>query len=173
MKIRDLWFVLDDQSPAQKAKNHLVEILNRYTSKGTIFTSTQDLHGRLLFQVSVQFDLVTEATWENVEQTLGQDSQLLAQGAWSEGSNRVYGNNDVIHKVQLIDRRNSKPLILAEEYNILRRLEGKAYHTPCLQTVCEFAVLHITKFKDPNKNTCRNPTSSVKWFCALQTYLPP
>jgi len=147
IKVRDLWFVLDEQSPAQKAKNRLVETLNRYASKGTIFASAQDSHGCLLFQVSVQLDSATNAIWENIEQTLGHDTQLLSKCAWSEGSNRVYGNSDVIHKIQLIGRDNSKPLILAEEYNILRRLEGieGVPYSPCYKQYANFAVLSYNK----------------------------
>ncbi len=147
MKSGDLWFVLDDRSPAQKAKNRLVETLNRYTSKGTIFASTQDSHGRLLFRVSVRCDSATEARWEDIEQTLGHDTQLLAQCNWSEGSNRVYENGDLIYKIQLIGRGNSKPLILAEEYNVLRRLEGieGVPHSPCYKQYANFAVLSYKK----------------------------
>jgi predicted Ser/Thr protein kinase len=147
IKRRELWFVLDDQSPAQNAKNHLVEILNHYTAKGTIFTSTQDSQGCLLFQVSVRCVPDTETTWKNVEQTLGQDTRFLAQGAWSESSHRVYRNNDLIHKVQLIGQHNVKPLILAEEYNILRRLEGieGVPHFPSYKQYADFAVLSYKK----------------------------
>ena len=147
MKAGDLWFVLDDQSPAQEAKSRLVEALNRYTSKGTIFASTQDSHGCLLFQVSVRLGSAAESTWENVEQTLGHDTHLLAQCDWSEGSNRIYGNSDLIHKVQLIGQYSPKPLILAEEYNVLRRLEGieGVPHSPYYKEYADCAVLTYNK----------------------------
>jgi 2-polyprenyl-3-methyl-5-hydroxy-6-metoxy-1,4-benzoquinol methylase/predicted Ser/Thr protein kinase len=147
MKGGDYWFILDDQSSAQKAKNRLVETLNRFASKGSTFESTQDSHGRLLFRVSVRPDCATDETWENVERTFGRDTRLLAHCDWSEGSNRVYGNSDLIHKIQLVGNRSPKPLTLAEEYNVLRRLEGieGVPHSPCYRQYANFTVLTYNK----------------------------
>jgi 2-polyprenyl-3-methyl-5-hydroxy-6-metoxy-1,4-benzoquinol methylase/predicted Ser/Thr protein kinase len=147
MKGGDLWFILDDQSSAQKAKNRLVETLNRFASKGSTFESTQDSHGCLLFRVSVQPDCATDATWGNVERTLGRDTRLLAHCDWSEGSNRVYENSNLIHKIQLVGRPSLKALTLAEEYNILRRLEDVegVPHSPDYREYANFVVLSYTK----------------------------
>lgn len=147
LKGGDPRFVLDDQSPAQRAKNRLVETLNRFASKGSIFESTQDSHGYLVFRVSVRTDCAGDAVWENVARTLGHGVQLLTHCDRSEGSNRVYVNDNQIDKVQLIGRHSPKSLMLAEEYNILRRLqdvEGMP-QSPKYKEYANFAVLSYAK----------------------------
>jgi predicted Ser/Thr protein kinase len=120
----DLWFVVDEASPAQRAKDLLVETLNRFASRGVLFDSGQDADGNLLFRVYVRPGDSAAPDWNDVERWLGPEANLLADCTMSEGSNRVYATRDRIHKVQLMDRVSPKPLTLAEEGNILNRLEG-------------------------------------------------
>lgn len=144
--IKDLWFVLDEQSSAQKSKVQLFKVLNRYVHKGIIFLSTQDPKGFLLFQVSVQADLKTKQ-WDQVEKFLGENVHFLAQSVWAKDSSRTYGDDNSIYKVQLIGLNNVKPLILAEEYNILRRLQGidGIPQSPHFKQHSSFAILSYGK----------------------------
>lgn len=143
----DLWFNLDERSPAQKAKNRLVETLNRFVSEGSIFEITRDSNGHSLFRVPVRSGCVRETTWESVEQVLGQSARLLSLCDLSEGCNRVYENGDWIHKVQLVGLPGPKPLLLAEEYNVLRRLEGVegVPRSPHYREHANFGVLSYTR----------------------------
>jgi len=120
----DLWFVVAETSAAHGAKNLLVDTLNRFASRGVLFDTGQDADGNLVFRVYVRLDDSTVPNWDDIERRLGEETKLLATCAMSEGSNRVYVSGDRIHKVQLIDRVSPKPLTLAEECNILKRLEG-------------------------------------------------
>jgi len=120
----DLWFVVAESSAAYGAKNLLVDTLNRLASRGVLFDSGQDADGNLVFRVYVRLDDSTKANWEDIQRRLGEETKLLATSAVSEGSNRVYASGDRIHKVQLIQRVSPKPLTLAEECNVLKRLEG-------------------------------------------------
>jgi len=120
----DLWFVVAETSAAQQAKTVLVDTLNRFVGRGVLFESGQDADGNLVFRVYVRPDDSAAPDWGDVERRLGDETKLLATCALSEGSNRVYASGHRIHKVQLIDRVSPKPLTLAEEYNILKRLEG-------------------------------------------------
>jgi len=120
----DLWFVVAESSAAHSAKNILVATLNKFASRGVLFDSGQDAAGNLVFRVYVRLGDSTKANWEDIERRLGDEMKLLAISPMSEGSNRVYASGDRIHKVQLIQRVSPKPLTLAEERNVLKRLEG-------------------------------------------------
>lgn len=145
----DLSFVLDSKSSAQIAKNHLVETLSRFASKGSILENTQDSQGYLVFRISVRADHAEDAAWENVEEILGHHTRLLASCDLSEGANRIYTDGDSIQKIQLFGRSSPKPLILAEEYNILRRLEDVegVPHSPQYREYVNFAVLSYARVK--------------------------
>ena len=124
VKGRDLSFTLDNQSAARAAKNRLVKALNRLTPRGSVFEVVQDSDGYMAFQISVRNNLTGKNVWKNVEHTLGPSVQLLSLCNLAEGANRVYVEDNVIHKIQLLGHCNPKLLALAEEYNILRRLKG-------------------------------------------------
>jgi predicted Ser/Thr protein kinase len=120
----DLWFTVAESSAAHRAKNALVDTLNRFASRGVLFDSGQDADGNLAFRVYVRREDSTKADWEEIERRLGEETKLLSTCAMSEGSSRVYASGNRIHKVQPIGRASPKPLTPAEEYNILKRLEG-------------------------------------------------
>lgn len=139
----DLWFVVDESSRAQGAKDLLVDTLNRLADRGTLYESGEDVNGNLVFRIFARSGDPSEAPWEDIERRLGHDVQLLSVCTLSEGSNRVYSCDDRIHKVQLIDSASPKPLALAEEYNILRRLAGidGVPQSPSYAEYANFAVL--------------------------------
>ena len=141
----DLWFVVAESSAAHAAKNMLVDILNRFASRGVLFDSGQDADGNLVFRVYVRLDDSTKANWEDIERRLGPQTKLLATCAMSEGSNRVYASGDRIHKVQLIDRVSPKPLTLAEEGNILKRLAG-VHGVPQSASYTEYANFAVLSY---------------------------
>ncbi len=120
----DLWFVVAKSSAAQGAKSLLVDTLNRFASRGVVYESGQDTDGNLVFRIFARSDDAADTNWEDVERWLGAGVQLLATCKLSEGANRVYASGNRILKVQLINRVSPKPLTLAEEHNILQRLEG-------------------------------------------------
>jgi tRNA A-37 threonylcarbamoyl transferase component Bud32/SAM-dependent methyltransferase len=120
----DLWFVVEENSAAQQAKSLLIDTLQRFASRGVQFDSGQDAGGNLVFRVYVRLNDLSAPEWGDIEGRLGPEAQLLATCALSEGSNRVYASGKRIHKVQLLDRLSPKPLTLAEEWQILKRLEG-------------------------------------------------
>lgn len=143
----DLWFVVPPDSRVQGAKALLVSTLNEFASEEALFESTQDSTGNLLLRVFVRSHAGTEASWENVERALRGHARLLASCTLSEGSNRVYYSEDRIYKVQLLDRASPKPLTLAEEFSILRRLEGTEGVPQCTEYTeySNFAVLSYDK----------------------------
>jgi len=141
----DLWFVVAESSAAHAAKNLLVDTLNRFASRGVLFDSGQDANGNLVFRVYVRLGDSARANWEDIERRLGDETKLLATCVMSEGSNRVYASGDRIHKVQLVDRVGPKPLTLAEEYNVLRRLEG-VHGVPQSASYTEYANFAVLSY---------------------------
>ncbi|NIN94271.1 MAG: methyltransferase domain-containing protein [Anaerolineae bacterium] len=120
----DLRFVVPPNSRAQGAKALLVSALNEFASGEALFESTQDSHGNLVLRVFARSHDTADGNWEDVERRLGEDTRLLGTCTLSSGSNRVYSTEDRVHKVQLVDRASPKALTLAEEYSVLRRLQG-------------------------------------------------
>jgi SAM-dependent methyltransferase/predicted Ser/Thr protein kinase len=145
----DLRFVVDRQSSAEGAKDRLIEMLNRFGPKGSVFGSGQDSDGRLLFRISVRQQSAGETVWEDVEARLGATAHLVESCDRSKGNNRVYRNGDLIYKVQLIDRHSPKPLTLAEEYSVLQRLEGieGVPRSPEYREYADFAVLSYRRVR--------------------------
>lgn len=141
----DLWFIVAESSAAHGAKSALVDTLNRFASRGVLFDSGQDADGNLVFRVYVRIEDSTKADWEDIERRLGEETKLLATCAMSEGSNRVYASGDRIHKVQLIGRVSPKPLTLAEECNILKRLEG-VHGVPQSASYTEYANFAVLSY---------------------------
>jgi len=124
----DLWFTLDSGSPAETTKFRLVDWLNTCaTGSSQTFEVTEDVDGCVVLRFLLQPVPPAEMVWQEVEQRLA-GASLLSRCEESHGVHRVYVKQDLIYKVQLLRRPNPKPLSLAEEYNVLCRLDGVCRH---------------------------------------------
>lgn len=122
--VSDLSFEIDELSDAHEARNALVQELNRIAAKGWTVQISVDSNGWLVFQVPLRQLVSVEQNWIQIEKTLEKDTVLLSTCPLSEGVNRVYEKSGVIYKVELSGYPSPKALSLAEEYRVLRHLEG-------------------------------------------------
>jgi len=125
LKKNDLWFKLPDGSPVLHAKETLVGLLNRFAS-AQVFETSCDSTGRQQFRFTPRATAPIAPDWPAIERELGTPLQLVSECGDSLGVNRVYESNGRMLKVErdVLDR--AKRLSLAEEFQVLRRLDGVA-----------------------------------------------
>ena len=125
LKKNDLWFVLPAGSPVRHAKEALVALLNRLAAT-RVFETSCDSAGRQQFRFSPKAETRAAAEWADIESQLGTPLQLVSECADSLGMNRVYQSGSKMLKVERDLLARAKRLSLAEEFQVLRRLDGLA-----------------------------------------------
>ena len=146
----DLWFVVNEGSPAQLAKLDLVQTINRFIENGCGFEVAENAHNNMTFSLWVREAPVDDKnTWEAVERALGPNAKRFHHQDRSQGTNRIYVEGDLVHKVQILGKRSRKSLVLAEEFQVLQRLKGieGLPEVTDYQELEEFAVLSYKKIE--------------------------
>lgn len=124
IKEQDLWFSLDNSSVAQAAKLRLIADLNEVVPRGTSLEILYSPDRVMVFRLATREAHSNGDSWQDIEQELGPNARLLSECVLSQGYNRVYTEDNIIYKVERTGPQSPKPLVLAEEYAILKKLEG-------------------------------------------------